>query len=97
MSGETASNVAVIASACSAAMKLARRKFADKHTSVSEDEVASWSDESFAKYKIPLPTLAEQKKLADKIEKIEAKIAAANAVIASAADKKSAILDKYLR
>jgi len=47
--------------------------------------------------RILVPPFAEQKKLADKIEKIEAKIAAANVLIASAAEKKSAILDKYLK
>ncbi len=45
---------------------------------------------------IPVPPLAEQKKLVAKIEKQEAIIAAAEDVISSAPARKAAILEKYL-
>ena len=46
---------------------------------------------------IPVPPLAEQQKIVAEIETYEAKIATAKAVMNSAAAKKQAILDKYLR
>ena len=52
---------------------------------------------TLAKYKIPVPPLPVQNKLAEKLEKLEAEIAAANKIIAEAPAKKAAILDKYLK
>jgi restriction endonuclease S subunit len=46
--------------------------------------------------KVPVPTLAEQKKFIVKIEALEEKIADAQAVIDGAATRKQAILQKYL-
>ena len=52
---------------------------------------------TLAKYKIPVPPMPVQNKLAEKLEKLEAEIAAANKIIAEAPAKKAAILDKYLK
>ena len=52
---------------------------------------------TLAKYKIPVPPMSVQNKLAEKLEKLEAEIAVANKIIAEAPAKKMAILDKYLR
>jgi restriction endonuclease S subunit len=52
---------------------------------------------TLAKYKIPVPPMLVQNKLAEKLEKLEAEIAAANKIIAEAPARKSAILDKYLK
>ena len=46
--------------------------------------------------KVPVPTLAEQRKFIVKIEALEEKIADAQAVIDGAANRKQAILQKYL-
>lgn len=52
---------------------------------------------TLAKYKIPVPPMSVQNKIAEKLEKLEAEIAAANKIIAEAPAKKAAILDEYLR
>lgn len=52
---------------------------------------------TLAKYKIPVPPMSVQNKLAEKLEKLEAEVAVANKIIAEAPVKKAAILDKYLR
>jgi restriction endonuclease S subunit len=46
--------------------------------------------------KVPVPSLAEQKKFVAKIEALEKQIAEAQAVIDGAAARKQAILQKYL-
>jgi type I restriction enzyme M protein len=46
--------------------------------------------------KVPVPTLAEQKKFVAKIEALEKQISEAQAVIDGAAARKQAILQKYL-
>ena len=52
---------------------------------------------TLAKYKIPVPPMSVQNKLAEKLEKLEAEIAAASKIIAGASAQKAAILDKYLK
>jgi len=46
--------------------------------------------------KVPVPSLAEQKKFVAKIEALEKQMAEAQAVIDGAAARKQAILDRYL-
>ena len=48
------------------------------------------------KMRIAVPPLEEQRKAVKKIEKLEAKIAEAEAELSRSASKKAAILDKYL-
>ena len=47
--------------------------------------------------RVVIPALPDQKKIVAKVEKLEKEIAVANAVIAAASEKKSAILNKYLK
>jgi restriction endonuclease S subunit len=47
-------------------------------------------------YKIPFPPFSEQQKIVSEIEKIEAKIAAAQKIIAGMPSLKNKVLKKYL-
>lgn len=46
---------------------------------------------------IPIPSLAEQQRIVSEIESYESKIAAAKEVMASCAERKKKILEKWLR
>jgi restriction endonuclease S subunit len=55
------------------------------------------SQRNLNKIKIPLPSLLEQKSLVLKIKKLEKTIAKAQKIINQSADKKQAVMDKYLK
>ena len=56
---------------------------------------ANISAGALAKYKIPVPPLAEQKKIVAEISSYEAEITKAQAVMDSVASRRQAILSKY--
>jgi len=51
----------------------------------------------FANLQIPIPPLNKQQQLITEIEKLEKQISAAKIIIASAVEKKQAVMDQYLK
>lgn len=74
--------------------KLVQQQFSDLATGTTVDNLNISRVKSV---KIPIPLVAEQKKLMLNINKLEKKISEANKIIESTKGKKQAILDKYLK
>lgn len=65
-------------------------------TNSAGSNIKSLNQGLLSSIKVPLPSLAEQKKIAAKIEKIELQIEAQEKIITQAASQKEAILSKHL-